>query len=131
MLFTQKLAAEDLVWLSDRSNRVAERCYRQAGYFGWEQTKCAHAEQARQGELVKRAYAAALVRGGRQHRRELSASQDIWIGTVDRKCKTDVLFGPTEIGTIATVEGLMCLATERRNRVVWLEQQHHIFRNDD
>jgi uncharacterized protein YecT (DUF1311 family) len=123
-MMSASAAAEDLVRLSNRSERVAEQCYRQAGYFGWEQTKCGFAEQARQERLVNRAYDAARRRTGHKGKKTLAVSQQAWIVTVRQKCNQNAVFGPSEIGTIATVDGLMCLATERSKRIVWLERRN-------
>ena len=115
--------SDDLVQLSARSDLIANRCYDAAGSAGWEQTKCAFANQEQQARLVMRAFDAALGRSGPVARSRLAASQRSWSASVDRKCHRDEVFGPASIGSIATISGLMCLATERQIRIDWLERQ--------
>lgn len=110
--------------LAAQSNSIAEGCYSKAGYFGWEQVKCAFAEQNRQAQILARAYRSTRNRAGVRNRWLLAASQRQWQMVVNRTCHTNLLFGPTEIGTIATVDGLMCLAQRRRARIDWLDRQH-------
>lgn len=117
-------SSQDFVQLSAQSNRIADRCYIAADYFGRKQIRCAWMEQQRQARLATRAYNAALARLAPRDRQKLISSQAAWQSSIDRKCGAKRLFSPEPIGTIATVEGFSCLGGETATRIEWLERRY-------
>ena len=124
LLSAKGLHAEKFVLLSRQAAQIEDRCYRKASYFGQEQMDCGFAAEARQAELVNQAYAAAYVRAPVSKQTAFAAAQRKWKSVTDRSCRRAEVFSPAPIGTIATVNGLICLARSYEDRVAWLDRQY-------
>lgn len=118
------LWAKNFTRLSRQAAQVEDQCYRKASYFGQEQMECGFAAEARQAELVNQAYAAAYARVPASKQFAFAAAQRKWKSATDRNCRRAEVFSPAPIGTIATVNGLICLARSYEERVAWLDRQY-------
>jgi hypothetical protein len=123
-LFAGRLNANEFARLSEQAAQIEDRCFRKASYFGQEQMKCGFAAEARKAQLVKLSYAAAHARTPAAKRKAFAALQRRWTAATERECRRAAVFSPAPIGTIATVEGLMCLSHEYSMRIDWLERQY-------